>query len=148
MHALLTVVGGVHPVPLPGKQFDEQRAQRAVVLDHQQRRREVWRGTPSEGATKSPVPPRKAVLTGSKNVPHHCFHDGTPSSDVGGAALADSEWTRWTTGMHLLVTDPTVLSRARAIVDAELDAIEDAASRFRPDSEICALAAAAGARTP
>ena len=71
-----------------------------------------------------------------------------PSSDVGGAAPADSEWTRWTTGMHLLVTDPTVLSRARAIVDAELDAVEDAASRFRPDSEICALAAAAGARTP
>ena len=47
-----------------------------------------------------------------------------PSSDVGGAAPADSEWTRWTTGMHLLVTDPTVLSRARAIVDAELDAVE------------------------
>ncbi|MCB0934539.1 MAG: FAD:protein FMN transferase [Mycobacterium sp.] len=71
-----------------------------------------------------------------------------PSPDVGGAAPADSEWTRWTTGMHLLVTDPTVLSRARAIVDAELDAIEDAASRFRPDSEICVLAGAAGARTP
>ena len=71
-----------------------------------------------------------------------------PSPDVGGAAPGDSEWTRWTTGMHLLVTDPTVLSRARAIVDAELDAIEDAASRFRPDSEICVLAGAAGARTP
>lgn len=50
--------------------------------------------------------------------------------------------------MHLLVTDPSVLSQARAIVDAELDAIEAAASRFRPDSEICALAAADGARTP
>ncbi len=50
--------------------------------------------------------------------------------------------------MHLLVTDPSVLPQARAIVDAELDVIEAAASRFRPDSEICALAAAAGARTP
>lgn len=50
--------------------------------------------------------------------------------------------------MHLLVTDPSVLSQARAIVDAELDAIEAAASRFRPDSEICVLAAADGARTP
>jgi FAD:protein FMN transferase len=50
--------------------------------------------------------------------------------------------------MHLLVTDPAALPKARAIVDAELDAVEDAASRFRPDSEICALAAAGGARTP
>ena len=50
--------------------------------------------------------------------------------------------------MHLLVTDPAALPRARAVVDAELDAIELAASRFRPDSEISALAAADGARTP
>lgn len=71
-----------------------------------------------------------------------------PSADVGAAAPAESEWTRWTTGMHLMVTDTAALPRARAIVDAELDAIEDAASRFRPDSEICALAAADGARTP
>lgn len=49
--------------------------------------------------------------------------------------------------MHLLVTDPAILSRAQAIVDDELDAIEKAASRFRPDSEICALAASGGART-
>ena len=61
---------------------------------------------------------------------------------------AQSEWTRWTTGMHLLVTDAAALPQARAIVDAELDAVEDAASRFRPDSEICALAAAGGVRTP
>jgi thiamine biosynthesis lipoprotein len=48
--------------------------------------------------------------------------------------------------MHLLVTDPAALPLARSVVDAELDAVEGAASRFRPDSEICALAAAAGAR--
>lgn len=41
--------------------------------------------------------------------------------------------------MHLLVTHPGALAGARTIVDAELDAIESAASRFRPDSEICAL---------
>jgi thiamine biosynthesis lipoprotein len=35
--------------------------------------------------------------------------------------------------MHLLVTDPAQLQRARAVLDAELDAIEMAASRFRPD---------------
>lgn len=49
--------------------------------------------------------------------------------------------------MHLLVADPTVLAQARAIVDGELDAIEIAGSRFRPDSEICALADANGCCT-
>lgn len=48
--------------------------------------------------------------------------------------------------MHLLVTDPGQLENARAIVDAELDAIEMAASRFRPDSEVCLLASANGER--
>lgn len=49
--------------------------------------------------------------------------------------------------MHLLLTRPDLLPQARTIVDAELDLIELAGSRFRPDSEICALAAAGGART-
>ena len=62
--------------------------------------------------------------------------------------IAGVEWQRWTTAMHLLTTDPAALPHARAIVDAELDAIEVAASRFRPDSEVCALAASGGARTP
>ncbi|WP_099244950.1 FAD:protein FMN transferase [Mycobacterium sp. shizuoka-1] len=50
-----------------------------------------------------------------------------------------SHWSRWSTQMHLLVTRPTALAAARAVVDAELDAVEAAASRFRPDSEIAAL---------
>ena len=50
--------------------------------------------------------------------------------------------------MHLLVTRPAALAEARAVVDTELDAIELAASRFRPDSEICMLADAGGQRTP
>ena len=50
--------------------------------------------------------------------------------------------------MHLLVTDRTVLTRAWQVVDSELDAIEIAASRFRPDSEIWTLAGADGGRTP
>ena len=48
--------------------------------------------------------------------------------------------------MHLLVTDPARLEPARAAVDAELAAVERAASRFRPDSEISALAHAGGER--
>jgi thiamine biosynthesis lipoprotein len=55
-------------------------------------------------------------------------------------------WDRWSTEMHLLVTASAALPAARAVVDAELDAVEAAASRFRPDSEICALAG--GIRTP
>lgn len=50
--------------------------------------------------------------------------------------------------MHLLVTDSARLSRARAFVDAELDAVEMAASRFRPDSEVSLLASANGTRQP
>jgi thiamine biosynthesis lipoprotein len=70
------------------------------------------------------------------------------ASPMTSTALAQCAWNRWTTDMHLLVTDPAALQRAREVVDAELDAIELAASRFRPDSEISALAAADGVRTP
>lgn len=50
--------------------------------------------------------------------------------------------------MHLLVTDPAALTPARAVVDEELDAIDKAGSRFRPDSEISLLAGADGSPTP
>jgi len=70
------------------------------------------------------------------------------ASPMTSTPLAQCAWNRWTTEMHLLVTDPAALPRAREVVDAELDAIELAASRFRPDSEISALAAADGVRTP
>lgn len=58
------------------------------------------------------------------------------------------EWERWSTDMHLLVTEPSELAAARAIVDSVLDAVDRAASRFRPDSEVSALARAGGMRTP
>jgi thiamine biosynthesis lipoprotein len=70
------------------------------------------------------------------------------ASPMTSTPLAQCAWNRWTTEMHLLVTDPAALPRAREVVDVELDAIELAASRFRPDSEISALAAADGVRTP
>ena len=49
--------------------------------------------------------------------------------------------------MQIVVTDPDSLPVARREVDAELDAVDAAASRFRPDSEINALAASAGRPT-
>lgn len=64
------------------------------------------------------------------------------------ADTADDGWRRWSTDMHVVVTDPDALPTARAEIDAELDAVEAAASRFRPDSEVSTLAAAAGRPTP
>lgn len=49
--------------------------------------------------------------------------------------------------MQLVVTEPDALLVARREVDAELDAIETAASRFVPDSELNALCATAGRST-
>jgi thiamine biosynthesis lipoprotein len=61
--------------------------------------------------------------------------------------LAHSRWQRWSTDMHIVVTEPASLRRARFEVDAELDAVERAASRFRPDSEVMALATSDGRPT-
>jgi thiamine biosynthesis lipoprotein len=49
--------------------------------------------------------------------------------------------------MQIVVTDPDALPAARQEIDAELDAVDAAASRFRPDSEINALTASAGRPT-
>ena len=58
------------------------------------------------------------------------------------------EWRVFGTGARLAVTDASVLAEARVVVDAELAAIDLAASRFRDDSELTLLNRAAGARTP
>lgn len=44
------------------------------------------------------------------------------------------------TYVHVLVTEPEVLAAAEALVVAELDALDRACSRFRPDSELAQLA--------
>jgi thiamine biosynthesis lipoprotein len=49
--------------------------------------------------------------------------------------------------MQIVVSDPDSLGAARREVDAELDAVEAAASRFRSDSEINVLARSAGQPT-
>lgn len=55
-----------------------------------------------------------------------------------GTAVAD--WTVWTTQARLVVTDPSVLDIATALVRHRLDEIDLAASRFRPDSEVSVIA--------
>lgn len=49
--------------------------------------------------------------------------------------------------MHLVVTEPASLRRARIEVDTELDAVDRVASRFRPDSEVMTLALSGGRPT-
>ena len=48
----------------------------------------------------------------------------------------------------LIVTDEAALAAARTITDSELDAVDKACSRFRPDSELSKLNGSSGALTP
>lgn len=48
----------------------------------------------------------------------------------------------------VLVTEPAALNGARALLVSEIEAIDEACSRFRPDSEIAAVNRAGGRTTP
>src|SRR6516162_7474090 len=63
------------------------------------------------------------------------------------AALGTSRFTALGTSAHLLVTDPRVSDSARALLAGELDAIDRACSRFRPDSELWRVNHARGQTT-
>ena len=47
-----------------------------------------------------------------------------------------AQWPVWGTTARLVVTDPYALADARHLVERELAAVDLAASRFRPDSEL------------
>ena len=51
-------------------------------------------------------------------------------------AVAVRDWELWSTTCRLVVTDPSLLEDAAALVDADLAHVEQACSRFRPDSEL------------
>lgn len=53
--------------------------------------------------------------------------------------LASAAWRALGCDVRLVVTDPGRLADARALVAAELDDVDAACSRFRPDSELRAL---------
>lgn len=59
---------------------------------------------------------------------------------------AHQEWSRWSTTMRLVTPQAADLSAAREIVDAVLDDVELAASRFRPDGEILQISIGAPVR--
>ena len=65
------------------------------------------------------------------------------ATPVGSGAYA-AEWPVWSTTARLVVTDAGALGEARAIVDADLAAVDLAASRFRADSEVSRLHIAGG----
>jgi thiamine biosynthesis lipoprotein ApbE len=58
-----------------------------------------------------------------------------------------SRWAVFGTTAVLHVTDDAVLTKAREIADAQLAAVDEACSRFRPDSELSRLNASNGALT-
>jgi FAD:protein FMN transferase len=62
--------------------------------------------------------------------------------------VAEDSFGVFGTTAVLLVTDAAALGEARAIADRELAAVDLAASRFRPDSELTALNRAHGAARP
>jgi thiamine biosynthesis lipoprotein len=57
---------------------------------------------------------------------------------------AASDWTALGVRVRLLVTNPARLDAARALLESDLDGLDRACSRFRPDSELAALDAADG----
>jgi thiamine biosynthesis lipoprotein len=63
-------------------------------------------------------------------------------------ALGAADWQALGTQVWLLVTDPGQLAEARRLLEADLDAVDRACSRFRPDSELMRLGAAAGPAGP
>ena len=56
----------------------------------------------------------------------------------------EARWETWSTSVVLRLADPRGLAAARIAVEQELDAIDRACSRFRPDSEIARANASAG----
>jgi len=59
-------------------------------------------------------------------------------------ALATARWRALGSGVVLRLTNPAALDPARAAVERELDAIDLACSRFRPDSELTRVNDCAG----
>ena len=58
--------------------------------------------------------------------------------------IASTEWELWSTRARLVVTNPGVLGAARELVDSYLADVDDAANRFREDSEIRRLVGRSG----
>ncbi|MCM3883700.1 FAD:protein FMN transferase [Frankia sp. R82] len=69
----------------------------------------------------------------------------SPPHPIGPGGTASTSWPVWSTTAQVVVTDPGQLDAAVRIVADEIAAVDQTASRFRPDAEIMRLAAADGA---
>jgi thiamine biosynthesis lipoprotein len=69
---------------------------------------------------------------------------GTQEPDSPAAA----DWVALGTQVWLLVTDPARLAEGRRLLETDLDAVDQACSRFRTDSELMRLGAIAGPPAP
>lgn len=58
--------------------------------------------------------------------------------------VAAAEWEAWSCRVRVVVTIPAALPQARAELEAHLADVDRACSRFRPDSELASVEAAAG----
>jgi thiamine biosynthesis lipoprotein len=67
--------------------------------------------------------------------------DASPSGRAAPSGQADgsASWRALGTLVQLVVTDPSRLAEARDLLASDLDEVDAACSRFRADSEICAL---------
>lgn len=76
--------------------------------------------------------------------------DSTDTSDADTGVDTDTaaEWSALGTTVRLVVTDPGRLALGRALLEAELAAIDAACSRFRADSELRSLDNSGGRPTP
>jgi thiamine biosynthesis lipoprotein len=85
---------------------------------------------------------------------HRAARPGAAGVSAAGAgmrepeALGAADWQALGTQVWLLVTDPGQLAEARRLLEADLDAVDRACSRFRPDSELMRLGAAEGPAGP
>ncbi|NUR99770.1 MAG: FAD:protein FMN transferase [Kribbellaceae bacterium] len=61
---------------------------------------------------------------------------------------ASRTWSAWSCTVRLTVDDPAVLGAACAELEALMDRVDKAASRFRPDSELSVVNRRAGALVP
>ena len=89
--------------------------------------------------------PRGEVMTGAAGQAAARECGATEELMTGPAKVA---WRALGTTAEVVVTDADALSRAHRAVLAEVAAIDAACSRFRPDSELVALNAAAGGPVP
>jgi thiamine biosynthesis lipoprotein ApbE len=96
--------------------------------------------SPGPAGAINEAEPSTAMEPGTATEPRTATEPGA-ATEPGTATEAAASWRALGTLVHLVVTEPRVLPEARRLLEADLAAVDLACSRFRADSEICALQA-------